>query len=127
MDVYLLALSNYSHHLQDLEQRDLKALQKQLATMRHLRADLLQDLDFEDLREKAMLNEKHEVWDQVDERVVELRNECLLLIQEIEETKGEYAGEQEEEAVSCNGESERGDYAQYMTKAEKKLIAQEVY
>jgi hypothetical protein len=64
-----------------------------------------------------LIQQKEDLWDQVDPRIIDLRKKCLLLIQELEEIKADYGegnpngrGEQdtadEEESEDEEGEDE---------------------
>ncbi|CDW82569.1 UNKNOWN [Stylonychia lemnae] len=154
-DVYLLSLSNYRNHLKELEQRDVGNLKKQLADMKRIMNDLLIDLESENTIEASLLQQKEDLWDQVDPRIVELRRECLLLVQEIEEIKADYTDNdnrahpitkkhyQEEESIMDDEEQsfnqEQGStqnqsydrpqkqFVSYLTKEERKAIAKEMF
>eukprot|EP00347_Sterkiella_histriomuscorum_P007897 403347143 len=89
-DVYVLSLDNYRNHLKDLEQRDISTLKRQLTEMKSIKEDLSRDLDEEETNEQSLLQQKEDLSDQVDPRIVELRKMCLLLIQELEEIKQDY-------------------------------------
>eukprot|EP00347_Sterkiella_histriomuscorum_P023923 403332919 len=160
-DVYVLSLDNYRNHLKDLEQRDISTLKRQLTEMKSIKEDLSRDLDEEETNEQSLLQQKEDLSDQVDPRIVELRKMCLLLIQELEEIKQDYrdmengkrrggsgndyqdTADEEEESINQDeddyeqGSSQNqsqvsnpkndGKFLTYLTREEKKLIAQEMF
>ena len=54
-DVYMVSLELYKAHLQDIEQKDVYALKKQVAEMTRTKAQLIQDLDGEDGNELDLI------------------------------------------------------------------------
>ena len=85
-----MALQNYEDHLKDLQKKDMIAMKKQIQEMKRMKTDLEGDLDQENTQEAALLQAKDDLADQVEPRVMELRRECEVLMQEIEETKNNY-------------------------------------
>ncbi len=54
-DVYLMAMSLYSKHLQELETRDINSLKKKISEMQRMKNDLLRDLEEEKATEITLL------------------------------------------------------------------------
>lgn len=89
-DVYMVSLELYKQHLQDIEQKDLFTLKKHIAEMTRTKTQLIQDLESEEGNELDLIQKREDMWLSVDFTVTSLRKQCVMLSQQIEETKNNY-------------------------------------
>jgi len=111
-DVYLLSLELYKQHLKDLESKDINMLKKQMADMRQMKVDLEREMEEASLHEASLLQQREDLWDQVDPRIVELRKNCLLYIQELEEVKQDYDNLEGRDDITATEETEEEEQGQ---------------